>query len=511
MLTQRSSSDIDAHDWFCGIGGWTSGLVKAGIRIRMAANHSQVAINTHSANHPDVDHYLGDIQALDLRRLPRTRMLVASPICTEVSPSGGKKKRTPQMDLFEVDGHVETASFERTRVTFWEVIRAAELHRFDLVLIENVVEAAAWELFDVWLKGMETLGYEVQFCSVSAAHVGGEDNAPAAQWRDRLFMAFRRRGVRPLDLEPRPTAWCQVCSQNVNALQWWKPRKGQKTFAGRRIGKYGPQYLYVCPNPHRRNESQIVEPYVAPASTIIDWSDLGTRIGDRAKPLSAATMRRIEYGRRTFGDLSLVAAAGNTYDWASGASNSYVRAWPGETSPVPAQTGTQTLGFAASEPFVTMLRRNGTATGIHEPVATVAGGRHHGLTIPPGAFVMKHYGGRLEDKHAVKPVTDPLSTTVGRGAPTLVIPYRKGSKAHLPDRPVSTVATKSQHGLLGLADGVEDCHYRMFKPRESANSQRFDPNYILTGNKGEQQLGAGNAVPVNVAHWLGNAAIEALS
>jgi hypothetical protein len=32
--------------------------------------------------------------------------------------------------LFEEHGHVASAAFERSRVTFWEVIRAVEIHRY---------------------------------------------------------------------------------------------------------------------------------------------------------------------------------------------------------------------------------------------------------------------------------------------------------------------------------------------------------------------------------------------
>lgn len=515
MLMQITASDIDGVDFYCGIGGTTTGAERAGIRIKLAANHDQAAIDTHSANHPHVDHYLGDIQALDLRRLPKARILMASPICTEVSPAGGRQKRSAQMELWEREGHVDTTTFERTRVTFWEVIRATEIWRYDLVLIENVVEAASWELFDIWLKGMETLGYEVQFCSVSAAHIGNDetngDNPRATQWRDRLYMALRRKGIPPLDLDPRPLAYCPVCDEHVQAQQWWKPKKGQKIFSGRRIGKYGPQYLYVCPNPHRKHESSIVEPYVSPVLNSIDWTDPGTRIGDRKRPLSAATRRRIEHGLRTLGNPALVATAGNTWDGASGAANNYIRAWPIDGSPSPAQTGTAQNAIACSEPFITMSRRNGTFTRITDPAQVIAGARHHGVTVPPGAFVMKQYGGRLSDGHAVKGVDQPSHATVGQSAPTLVIPYRKGSTAHLPDRPVSTQATKVQHGLLHSAVEVDDCFYRMFSPRESATCQRFDVDYILTGSKGAQQLGAGNANPVNVAQWISEAAVRVLS
>ena len=129
--------------------------MEAGFRVRVALNHWDRAIESHSANHPDTEHLCADIQAIDLRYLPRTRLLWASPICTEVSPAGGKKRRRAEMDLFEDYGHVPDAAFERTRVTFWEVLRAAEIHKQDAILIENVVEAFDWQLMPVFLDGLE--------------------------------------------------------------------------------------------------------------------------------------------------------------------------------------------------------------------------------------------------------------------------------------------------------------------------------------------------------------------
>lgn len=511
-LLSGYQDDNDVTDFFCGIGGSMSGLVEAGWTGRIAANHSAVAIATHAANHADVEHLLGDIQAVDLRYLPRTRMLWASPICTELSPAGGRRRKGDQRDLFEEHGHVPTEAFERTRVTFWEVIRAAEIHRYDVVLIENVVEAARWELFDTWLAGMTTLGYQHQFVSVSAAHVGGQGNPHAPQWRDRMYIAFVRDGIPMPDYQPTPLAWCPSCEDDVDAVQWWKPRKKAHAFTGRRIGKYGSQYLYVCPV----GNHGVVEPYVVPALGAIDWTDLGVRIGDREslgmRKLGAPTMRRIDVGFHTIGLPALIAAAGNTWDAASGSGNDYIRAWPLDQSPTPAQTTTGQLGVALPEPYVTMLRGHNRATGMAEPLATFSTGRNHGLTIPPGAFVLKQYGGRLQDRHAVRSIDEPLHATVAESAPTLVIPYRKGSKAHRADaRPLSTQATRESHGVLTPSSfDIEDSYFRMLKPRESANAQRFVPTYTLTGNKGEQQMGAGNAVPVNVAHYLGRRTLDSL-
>lgn len=509
LLNSRPGHDLDCIDYFCGIGGSSTGLTNAGWNVVLAANHSKRAIETHSANHPDTEHLLADISAVDVRYFPKARALWASPICTEISPAGGRRRKGTQFDMFEEHGHVPSEAFERTRVTFWEVIRAVEVHRFDAVMIENVVEAAEWELFDIWLAGMDHLGYTHQFVSVSAAHVGGETNPYAPQWRDRLYIVFIRDGIRPPDLDPRPAALCEVCNELVQAVQWWKPNKRTKRAPSRKIGKYGPQYLYVCPNMKCKNA--VVEPFILPAAYAIDWTDLGQRIGDRDRPLGAATRRRAQVGLDEIGNPALIAGAGNTYE-----AGSYIRAWPALASPTMAATGDVTQALVSGEPFLTMLRKNGKATPVNGAPAQAfsAGGFHHGLTVPPGAFISKHHG-NLDYKaigHMNKDVTtQPLPALVGKINNSLVIPYRKGSKPHrATDQAFSTMATRQAHGLLQTAVELDDCYFRMLKPRESANAQRFPSDYIITGNQGEQQLGAGNAVACNVAQWIGTQVAEVL-
>lgn len=574
MTATAFRTDLDVTDFFCGMGGSSTGLRAAGWQVKLAANHWTRAIETHSANHPDTEHLCADLQAVDLRYLPRTRALWASPICTEVSPAGGRKKKPkrgqPGPSLFEEHGHVAREAFERTRVTFWEVIRACEIHRYEAVMIENVVEAAEWELFDTWLAGMSTLGYEVQFVSVSAAHVGDFSNPWAPQWRDRLYMVFTRKGIRKPNVEPNPIAWCPKCSSDVFAVQWWKK-------PGRHIGKYRSQYLYVCPV----GNHGVVEPYVAPAWQAIDWSDLGVRIGDREqlgmRPLAAGTMRRIELGLRMISDPAIVAAGGNTWDMASGSGNNYLRATNPALWPLPAQQATaQGSGIASAaftapiggtwrttpdsvdlpmrtrttadcdglivppmvmatnhntgpraidasayplptrstkngealvmdEAFVTMLRAHNRATGMDEPLATFSTGRNHGLTVPPGALLMSPAsGGRARS------VNEPAPALVTTTRPMLVIPYRRGGRTHSPDEPLSTQTTREQHGIMAAAIAIEDCYFRMLHPRESANAQRFPGDYKILGNRGEQQMQAGNAVAVNVAQRIGEQVAEAL-
>ncbi len=102
-----------------------------------------------------------------------------------------------------------------------------------------------------------------------------------------------------------------------------------------------------------------------------------------------------------------------------------------------------------------------------------------------------------------KPVSDPLGTTVARTDVSLVIPYRKARIATT-EVPLHTQATVESAALATPAVDtleIDDCHFRMLTPRESARARRFADDYVITGNSGEQQVQAGNAVASNVAQW----------
>ncbi len=516
-------------DIFCGAGGSSIGLSAAGYDLKLAANHWERAIETHAANFADAEHLCADVSNYDMRRLPRTDVLWASPICTEISPAGGRRRQRSangQGDLLEEYGYVSPSAFDRTRATAFDVIRATEVHRYTAVLIENVVEFATdWELFDWWLTGMTKLGYNHQTVCVSSAHVGGDGNAHAPQWRDRLYIVFTRTGVPLPDVAPRPLSWCEPCGTNVAAVQSWKnPR-------GRRLGKYRQQYLYVCPNAKCRHS--VVEPYVAPAANAIDWDDLGVRIGDRAKPLADKTMARIRAGLEMFAEPITLEAAGNTFERRPG-----VRTWP-TSSPLTTLTTTATKGIACPPmlvpaggtwndtaatvqepmrtgtvreaegvvvpPFISMLRGNANSRGVDEPLNAVMTGRNHALSQAEPFVAM------LRNNTRPTNIDNPLAALAASGNHhALVIPYRRGAKPTTTDEPLHTLSTRESAGLLGTAVDVAECRFRMLKPREHLRAQRFPDSYVVVGNKGEQTMQAGNAVSSNVAQWLGTQAAAVL-
>ncbi|MFM9816301.1 DNA cytosine methyltransferase, partial [Streptomyces scabiei] len=69
-------------DYYCGAGGSSTGGVAVGVRVVMAVNHWDLAIETHNTNHPDTDHDKADINKADPSRYPRTTIGWFSPECT---------------------------------------------------------------------------------------------------------------------------------------------------------------------------------------------------------------------------------------------------------------------------------------------------------------------------------------------------------------------------------------------------------------------------------------------
>jgi DNA (cytosine-5)-methyltransferase 1 len=65
------------------------------------------------------------------------------------------------------------------------------------------------------------------------------------------------------------------------------------------------------------------------------------------------------------------------------------------------------------------------------------------------------------------------------------------------------MTTHDSAALLNTAPAVEDCYFRMLKPREQLDAQRFPHRYIVLGTQAEQTMQGGNAVSVNVARHIG--------
>ncbi|SCU75564.1 conserved hypothetical protein [Cupriavidus necator] len=169
-----------AVDLFAGGGGFTEGAEMAGVRVKWAGNHSQVAVQTHAANHPRTIHVCQDLHQADWSQVPAHDLLLASPCCQGHSPARGRAANNPQHDA--------------NRSTAWAVVSALEYHRPALGLVENVREFVEWALYPAWRLAVQALGYQVAPHLVDAADHG------VPQHRERLFLVLSRSS-RPLMLQ----------------------------------------------------------------------------------------------------------------------------------------------------------------------------------------------------------------------------------------------------------------------------------------------------------------------
>lgn len=435
--------------------------------------------------------------------------------CTNHSVAKGMRRVTGQGVLF---GDEPDPGAERSRATMWDVPRFAEAmlmrgRPYEYIVVENVVDAALWMYWDAWLAAMHAAGYDHHVVYLNSAFAHGRDYGwyGAPQYRDRIYVVFWRRGAPAPDLDIRPPAWCPKCERHVDAMQAWKkPHE--------RWGRYRAQYVYQCPDTSCRAE---VEPLALLAAVAIDWSDLGARIGDRARPLAAATRERIRAGLARYGR-PLMTPAGGTWNDAAQPVDVPMRArttreTEGVTCPPlmipvegrakasavrPATGPTRTLtssndtALAVPQPFLALLRSGRPRTvGIGEPLATVvADGSNHALTAPDPFVAM------LRNHVAPTAAGEPLATltaagnhhalTVPDGA--LLVPYYGTGVARPVSEPAGTVTTRDPADVGN--DEIDDCTFRMLTPAEIGLAMAFPPDYAMSGPKRDRVRMYGNAV-----------------
>lgn len=494
------TSDITAIDNFCGAGGSTTGLKAAGIRVLHAANHWKRAIESHNTNHPEINHSCVDLHIEHPARFPKTTIGWFSIECTTHSPAGGRKRKHPnQMHLWEQK--VIDPAVERSRMGAWDVVRFTEYHRYQAVLVENVLEFMEWELFECWLKTMHALGYQHQIVFFNSQFAYPK---PVPQSRDRIYVVFHRVGNKKPNVDFRPPGKC-VEHGEVQCVQGWKNPK-------RRYGKYGRrnQYLYYCPFCTRE-----IVPYRSAAREAIDWTLPCPKISDRKRPLSPATLRRIEQGLKRFASPFVSPSRTDNAPFfvhrGYSTSSEYDRVHSVE-EPAPTQTTSAKLYLA--QPFIDTARTHNIPTSLDEPTPTLTTGRNLSIIEPP-PFVAAYHGGR----DAVASLEEPMWTIATSNQFGLVQPepfissyYGNGGESSIGD-PSPTIRTVQGHALVepDWSLLVESCGYRMIQAHEAKLLMGFPSDYIILGNQEEQFKQEGNAVcPIN-AEMLGRSVIQSLS
>lgn len=385
-------------DFFCGGGGASEGLLEAGLGLRFAANHDAVAIATHAHRHPGVDHYQVDLVEYDVAKMPGVQVAHFSPSCKHHSQANATKiYENPAMLADSPDAEARSGyeKSERSRVTMSCVLRYADAHHPPVMVVENVVEVCKWgpnrdgTTFAWWLSELHRMGYKTRPMFLNSAAFG------IPQTRDRVFIVCWDERMRAPNLDHHVYADCPDCGAEVIAVQTF--RKPTKAWPLPEWGKLGKQYDYCCTDCGARCDLRFT-----PASSVIDWSELGTRIGDRVKPLAESTMKRIE--------------------------RALVR-WGGQLP--------QVLDYQA------------TSTPIDQPTSTITTAETHALM----SGVQMVVAGNTHERPGSHCRTRTLNelTWAQHTTPSIgmaVVPMRKHTIATLGDEPTFTMTAQQRPGLV---------------------------------------------------------------
>jgi DNA (cytosine-5)-methyltransferase 1 len=160
-------------DLFAGWGGFTEGASTAGATPVYAANHWDIAVAAHAANHPGAIHECQDLNQANFYDIPDIDLLLASPACQGHSQAAQPSRKR--------DGSVKR-HHDALRSTAWAVVSAADAKRPEFLVVENVADFKRWQLYPVWKLALETLGYRLEEHLLTASHMG------VPQRRKRLFV-----------------------------------------------------------------------------------------------------------------------------------------------------------------------------------------------------------------------------------------------------------------------------------------------------------------------------------
>ena len=390
-------------DCFAGGGGASVGIEMAlGRQVDIAVNHDPQAIRMHVVNHPDTLHLTEDIFKVDLQKYVGKRhvaLMWASPDCTSHSKAKGGQPRKKGL-----------------RILPWAVYKHAKVLLPDVIIMENVEEIQQWGPLDAdghpiperqgedyrkFIAAMIALGYDFDSRELVAADYG----APTT--RKRWYAIFRRDG---------------------RTISWPEPT----------YSKTGEQF-----------------PKWKECGDYIDWSDLGTSIFERKKPLAEATMKRIANGVKKY-----IIDNPHPYIVRDKDAVAFMIQYHGETRAgdsrgqlltEPVKTIDTSNRYGLVTAFITKYYKSGIGQGCDEPLHTITTSPgHFGLV---SAFLVKYYG-------------------TGCGQPL--------------DKPLGTITTKDRFGLVNVLieiDGekyiIRDIFLRMLNPEELKLMQGFPADYII--------------------------------
>lgn len=405
-------------DCFAGGGGASVGIEMAlGRPVDIAINHDPSAILMHKTNHPDTLHITEDIFKVDILKYTKGRhvaLMWASPDCTSHSKAKGSQPREKGL-----------------RILPWAVYKMAKKVTPDVIIMENVEEIQKWgpldkhgqpikerqgEDYNKFINAMITLGYEFDSRELVAADYG----APTT--RKRWYAIFRRDG--------NPIVWPKA----THTKEQWEP-----------------------------------------VSKCIDFTDLGSSIFTRKRPLKEKTLNRIARGIEKF-----IVNEPNPFFLPNDIASSFLIQYHSETT----KTGVR-------------------GQSLNEPIQTIDTSNRYGLVT---AFITKFY--KTGTGHSLTEPLHTITTSPGRFGlvSAFLIKYYGQGIGQSVNEPIGTIVTKDRFGLVtvmikGEHYQIVDIWFRMLQPEELKLAQGFPKDYIIDRDynfkpypKKEQVARIGNSV-----------------
>ncbi|WP_116996329.1 DNA cytosine methyltransferase [Desertimonas flava] len=451
--------ELTAVDLFSGFGGLTRGIRRAGVTTIMAANHNPYKIEVHEANEPECEHWIADLvdetsgdyhSAADL---PPADMLVAGISCVHHSQANAKKAYAQGLNLFTMDDpdwEARVTRSERDRATAVCVLQYAEKNAPRVMLIECTTELTSWgpalpnkpkvgdgSSYRWWLNEVHKLGYRSKTLYLNSQFFG------VPQSRDRIYICFWRSELPTPDLEHRPPSWCFHCDRVVEAVWSWRTRIPPTGSV-----RYGKQYDYRCPSCNHE-----VIPPMTPSLAALDLTDLGTRIGDRDRPLAASTMARAERCRQRFADFPAVLMPAKALPRGSDR-----HPW----QPMATQTSQQETAVLSTGALVTAAgntfewndRSMTRIRRFDQPLWTQHATNAAGLLTPPTAMALMPY----RNGNQPVPTDQPLPTQASHESMAVVsapLANRTNATPTDPTEPMPTLVGGAGSGGVGvISSGV---------------------------------------------------------
>lgn len=462
--------DLIAVDLFSGFGGLTKGIQRAGFDTVACANHSPYKVRVHEANHPEAEHWIADLVDEEAsnyhsaRDLPPADLLAAGVSCVNHSPANTKKAYAEGLTLFDMedpDYDAAVTRSEKDRATANCVLHYAQQHHPRVILVECTTELQSWgplvpgkkkvgdgTTYQWWLRQFTLLGYSYRVLFLNSMFFG------VPQSRDRLYIAFWDKKIPTPDLDFRPHSWCARCDTVVEAVWTWKTGP---TATGRVA--YGVQYNYRCPS----CRSEVIPP-MTPSLAALDLTHLGTRIGDRKKPLAEATMARAERCRQKFSQFPAVLMPAK--------SQRGVEKHLGQ--PMATQTSQQETGLLSTGQVMVAHRHNGDGKHITEPMDTVTSTHEKAVLLAVNNYQGIPRG--LDESLPTQGGSETLSLVS-----TGVVPFRKNTVPTTHHEPMPTVTSEQIPGLLTAAGlvknngSIDEAGYRSYPVSEPLGSITASP------------------------------------